>query len=49
MPDRRRIDAQAARKVGLKAHRREFGGPDREPAHGERKVDEAGMRLGSLS
>ncbi|PAV92780.1 hypothetical protein WR25_03139 [Diploscapter pachys] len=49
MPHGRRVDAQPAGQVRLQAHRRKFGRPDRKPADGKRKMDEAGMRLGSLS
>lgn len=49
MPHGRRVDAQPAGQVRLQAHCRKFGRPDRKPADGKRKMDEAGMCLGSLS
>ncbi|GAA0657948.1 hypothetical protein GCM10009102_02690 [Sphingomonas insulae] len=49
MAHRRRVDAEAAGKIGFEAHRGEFGRTDRKPANGEREVDEAGMGRGGLS
>ena len=46
----RGVDAEIAREIGQQAHRREFGGADREAAHRQREQHQrgvGGMAVGS--